>query len=80
MTYGNLGEYREIPCTGSSTVVHIHRNDTPLLQDSVEIGTPGKGGAIKIYFDSSNVPDAKARVVNALEVRKFAREQIEREG
>lgn len=80
MTYGNL-DYSGMPsANGSSTVVHLHKQDGPVLQDSIEVGTPGKGGAIKIYFNAGDVADAKARVLNAMEVRKFAREQIETAG
>jgi hypothetical protein len=45
-------------------------------QDRVEIGTPGKGGAIKVYGDASNPEDFKKRVDNMLEIRKYANAQI----
>lgn len=63
-----------------STITHIHKQDGTVLQDSIEIGTPGKGGAIKVYFNARDVADAKTRILNAMEVRAFAREQIERSG
>ena len=81
MTYGNIDidSYHEMPqhARGTSTIIHLHKQDGPVLQDSIEIGTPGKGGAIKVYFNAGDVTDAKARVLNAMEVRKFTREQIE---
>jgi len=40
--------------------------------DSLEIGTPGKGGALKIYFDSSDPVDAEQRIRNALALRDLA--------
>lgn len=80
MTYGNLGAYREVALDGNHTITHLHKQDGPVLQDSIEVGTPGKGGAVKIYFNSGDVADAKARIINAMEVRKFAREQIEQAG
>jgi len=79
MTYGNL-DYSGMPSVNGGTIVHLHKQDGPVLQDSIEVGTPGKGGAIKIYFNAGDVADAKARVLNAMKVRKFAREQIETAG
>lgn len=82
MTYGNLNAYREVALggTGDHTITHLHKQDGPVLMDSIEVGTPGKGGAVKVYFNSSDVADAKARIMNAMEVRKFAREQVEQAG
>lgn len=80
MTYGNLNAYREVAMGGNQTITHLHKQDGPVLQDSIEVGTPGKGGAVKIYFNAGDVADAKARVMNAMEVRKFAREQVEQAG
>ena len=50
---------------------HVNENS-----DSIEIGTPGKGGAIKVYFDSNKPKEAKARIDNALEVRNYANAKI----
>jgi len=41
-------------------------------QDSIEIGTPGKGGALKIYFDEGDLEGAETRVMNAFNVRELA--------
>jgi hypothetical protein len=54
-------------------------NDTTFMKhinlnpdgDSIEIGTPGKGGVIKVYGNFSNVEEFKSKVVKALEVQKF---------
>lgn len=43
-----------------------------LLQDSVETGTPGKNGALKIYFNASNLEDARQRVENGKKVLQAA--------
>jgi hypothetical protein len=43
-------------------------------QDSIEIGTPSKGGALKVYFNADNKEEAEKRIVNAFEVRKRAQE------
>jgi hypothetical protein len=38
--------------------------------DSICIGTPGKGGEIKIYFDSGNLSEAQIRIDNAVAARQ----------
>lgn len=53
-------------------VVHIHRYEGQ-FQDSVEIGSPSKGGAIKVYFNAANVEEGKERVRNAVQVRDYMR-------
>ncbi|MEI6841380.1 MAG: hypothetical protein WCK53_08950 [Methanomicrobiales archaeon] len=40
--------------------------------DSLELGTPGKSGCIKIYFDASDVADAELRIRNAITLRDLA--------
>jgi len=42
------------------------------FQDSIEIGTPGKGGAIKIYGDFADPVDFEARIRAAVRLRKTA--------
>ena len=60
------------------TVTHIHRQEGPIFQDSIEIGTPGKGGSLKIYFNAADVEDAKTRVRNAFLVRDYAQDLLEK--
>jgi hypothetical protein len=38
--------------------------------DSVEFGT-AKGGVIKVYYDASNLPEAKIRINNAKEALDY---------
>ena len=46
----------------------LHKTENP---DSIEIGTPSKGGALKVYGDFIN-PDAfKLKIDNAIEVRNY---------
>ncbi len=40
--------------------------------DSLELGTPGKSGCIKIYIDASDVADAEQRIRNAIALRDLA--------
>jgi hypothetical protein len=41
-----------------------------LWPDSICIGTPGKGGELKIYFDSGNLSEAQTRINNAVAARQ----------
>lgn len=41
-----------------------------LFPDSITIGTPGKGGEIKVYFDSGNLSEAQSRIDNAVAARQ----------
>ena len=40
--------------------------------DSVELGTPSKGGVLKVYFDASKLDEAKTRISNAAEILNYA--------
>ena len=48
-------------------------------QDSIELGTPAKGGAVKVYCDFSNIDETKAKISKAIEIRKWANAQINTE-
>ena len=48
-------------------------NDNP---DSLEIGTPSKGGAIKIYGHFNEPEKFKVKIENAKLVREFAQAQL----
>jgi hypothetical protein len=54
----------------------IHITNRP---DSLEIGTPGKGGSLKIYFDSSREQEADELIRSAyrrLELARQLQEQV----
>ncbi|MEN6610894.1 MAG: hypothetical protein ABFC24_08625 [Methanoregulaceae archaeon] len=38
--------------------------------DSIEIGTSGKGGVIKVYFNADDLVGAKRRIENAVNARQ----------
>jgi len=46
-------------------------------KDVLEVGTPGKGGAIKVYGDFKDVKGFKDKIANAVEVRKYAQANID---
>jgi len=70
--------YEESDSSGTITHAvqqHIHKNidERP---DSIEIGTPSKGGAVKIYFNADDSKETtEERIVKAFAARKFVQEQ-----
>lgn len=52
-------------------------NETDGRRDSLEIGTPGKQGALKIYFNSADPTGAKKLIDNALAIRQYANSMAE---
>lgn len=57
-----------------STVIYMHQQDRP---DSIEIGTPGKRGALKVYFNASRPEEAEQLIRNAYEALERGRELME---
>jgi len=51
----------------------LHQNDSP---DSIEIGTPAKGGAVKIYGDFNNKEAFEKKIDIAKEIREYAQAKI----
>jgi len=49
----------------------------PAFQDSIEIGTPGKGGAIKVYGDFSQPEEFEKRIRDAVRLRKMTTDLME---
>jgi len=47
-----------------------------VYQDSIDIGTPGKGGAIKVYGDTGDPDDYQRRIDNAVALLKYTRSQL----
>ena len=39
---------------------------------SLDIGTPAKGGNIKVYYNANNLEEAKKLVDNAIKLREYA--------
>lgn len=52
----------------------IKRTERP---DSIEIGVPSRGGAVKVYFNADDTMDrTKARIDNAKTARDYAQRMI----
>ena len=49
----------------------------PAFQDSIEIGTPGKGGAVKIYGDFGDPAGFESRIREAVRLRKLTGDLLE---
>lgn len=52
---------------------HRHIQENP---DSIEIGTPGRGGAVKIYGDFLRTEEFKKKIENAKAIRNYAQSEI----
>ena len=57
----------------SEEIINIHRTEN---SSSLELGTPSKGGAIKVYFDADKLDDAKRKIDNAIILRAYAAEKM----
>lgn len=51
-------------------------NERSIFQDSIEVGTPAKGGAIKVYFNADDMAGAQRRIQNAVDLRDDANAAI----
>ena len=56
-------------------IMHLHRTIDD-CKDSIEIGTPGKGGAIKVYGDASDPEKFIQKIENMLEIRRQAAQKL----
>ena len=45
-----------------------------IYPDSIEVGTPAKGGVFKVYFDASKPDETKIRIDNAAKALAYANE------
>lgn len=52
---------------------HIHKTEN---SDSIEIGTPSKGGAIKVYSNFSNEEEFKTKIDIAIRVREYTNQKL----
>lgn len=57
------------------TVLHKVEHPTS-FQDSLTIGTPSRGGEIKVYGDFNNPDQFKTKLLQAIELKEFANSRI----
>ena len=56
---------------------HLHRHkNIDENKDSLELGTPAKGGGIKVYGNSNDKEDFKKKIDNMIEIKKYAQEKL----
>jgi len=56
--------------------VHVHR-DEDRNTDSIEIGTPGKGGVLKVYLNTDDPETAMRRIDAGFALRQYAQDLAE---
>ncbi|MDI6898864.1 MAG: hypothetical protein QMC82_03440 [Methanolinea sp.] len=61
----------DIPVLGN--YLHTTRQEGPVYSSSITIGTPAKGGEVKVYFDPADPVDAEKRIREAFRLRALAR-------
>lgn len=59
---------------GDDMEVYVYVSRKTENSDSIEIGTPGKGGAVKVYGDFANPDEFQKKVRAAYELRNYAAE------
>jgi len=70
----------EIFALVSGEVVTVHRHEGPYYPDSLEIGTPSKGGAVKVYGNLDDTTTFETRLRAAMALRALAQELADPEG
>lgn len=61
-------------CDGQSAAiqhVHVHRQET-VNADSIEYGTPSKGGVVKVYLNTADPEAAIKKLDAAFALRQYA--------
>jgi hypothetical protein len=71
---GKRDELVKIIASHVNSFSRVSRDQYP---DSVEKGTPAKGGAVKVYFDASSKEETELRIKNAVEALNFLRERLD---
>lgn len=65
------------PVQKQGVIQHIHSNRDE-LPDSISMGTDGKGGCLKVYFNAnSSTAEIEERIRKAVEARKFMQKQMD---
>jgi hypothetical protein len=60
----------------SQTILHIHENKDN-RPDSITIGTPSKGGEIKVYFNARDNIEQTEKLIDAtINARKYMQKQL----
>ena len=68
-----MDETKVVDVNEKQTIINKFENDNP---DSLEIGTPSKGGAIKVYGNFNSNEEFKQKIKKAFEVRDYANDKM----
>lgn len=58
---------------------HVHRDEGPRYTDSIEIGTPGRGGVVKVFGNLDDPEGFEKRIREAFRLREIARELADKQ-
>jgi len=61
---------------GTDKVIHKIEKSGDI--DSIEIGTPSKGGAVKVYGNFDEMENFKKKIDNAIKVRTYFSTELEK--
>jgi len=56
------------------TIKEARNMSFPMFQDSIEIGTPGKGGCIKVYGDFNDPETFERKITEAIRLVRMAKD------
>ena len=56
--------------------IHMEHESVNKSPDSLEIGTPGRGGVIKVYGDFSNPEQFKLKFEQAIQLKAYANSRL----
>ena len=68
-----------IPILGALQHNHISRQEGPQYSSSITIGTPGKGGEVKVYIDPDDPEGSERRIREAFRLREIAQDLQDRQ-
>jgi len=54
----------------------VEHREVEKMQDSIEVGTPSKSGAIKCYMDFADIEGSKIKIEHAVELRKYFNDKL----
>ena len=58
-------------------VVTREMSDVPYEPDSMEIGTPSKGGSMKVYGNANKPEEFRAKIDAMIQLRLYLQQQID---
>lgn len=75
----NADTARRGPSLGTYQHLHINRQEGPQYSSSIEIGTSGKGGCLKVYVDPADPQGSEQRIREMFRLREIVQDLHERQ-